>query len=67
MHCSTYSALFVGNRKENVSYSVRSTLRSSHRSVGMDDILVPERVLNMKSYSVTSETQNRTSRERCHI
>lgn len=33
----------------------------------MDDILVPDRVLNMKSYSVTSETQNRTSRERCHI
>lgn len=33
----------------------------------MDDILVPDRVLNMKNYSVTFETQNRTSRGRCRI
>lgn len=33
----------------NVSYSVRSNLRSSHRSEGMDDIFVPDRVLEIKN------------------
>lgn len=32
-----------------VSYSVRSNLRSSHRSEGMDDIWVPDRVLEFEN------------------
>lgn len=38
----------AGVRKGKIPYSVRSNLRSSHRSAGMDDILVPDSVLEMK-------------------
>lgn len=36
-------------KRGRVPYRVRSNLRSSHRSVGTDDILVPDRVLKMKN------------------
>lgn len=47
--CKYLSSAAAGDRRGSVSYSVRSNLRSSHRSAGMEDISVPDRVLQISN------------------
>lgn len=47
-----------------VTHSVRSNFRSSHRSAGMDDIWVPDRVLEFEAHRTTFATVDPEERRR---
>lgn len=60
--CTTISLILFYYRwqRRKTSYSVRSNLRSSQRSEGRDEILVPDRVLEWKkTWSVTFKTHRK--------